>query len=190
MPYSHSGPSWDREGRSCLLGDEPLKSLSFPVSNLQSSWKGPLGNILTRCCVRGPEAEAPLGWQGHRTGSWAGWCLPSLQHPCPHLEGQPIPTCGLLQGRHSTHSTPCPGLQEHPGALGAARAQLVPRVGTQNPCGCSSSLAVPSHPVQLMLVPSSHYLVNLLVSLLADDFFQDFPVPLNEPARQAQPQEP
>lgn len=113
-------------------------------------------------------------------GSWAAWCLPSLQHPRPHLEGQAIPTCGLLQGRHSTqHALPRPAgppLSLSPG-------------WEHNPSGCSSSLAVPNHPVQLVLVASSHYLVNLLVSLLADDFFQDFPIPFNEPARQAQAQE-
>lgn len=75
--YSHAGGlSQEREGRRCVLGDAPLKSLSFPVSNLQSGRKCSWGSILTWCCLRGPEAEAHSGaGPGSRTGSQHCWCL-------------------------------------------------------------------------------------------------------------------
>lgn len=94
MRYSHAGPSQEREGRSCLLGDEQLKPLSFPVSNLQSGWKLPLG--------KHPEAVLPAwsrdrGWRRQQDRLPARLALTcSLQHPRPRLEGQPVPPRGLL----------------------------------------------------------------------------------------------
>lgn len=144
--YSHTGLSWDRAGRSSLLGDEQLKSLSFPVSNLQSSWKGPLGNILTRCCLRGPQAEAPPGLAGAQ-GRLLGWLVPALTAASPSSPGRPARPHAWLAARetqHSQHSLPT-------AAEPPAPSQVLPRLSLSpgwkhNPSGYSSPLAVPSHP--------------------------------------------
>lgn len=138
---SHTGLSWDREGRSCLLGDEPLKSLSFPVSNLQSSWKGPLGNILTRCCLRGPEAEAPLGWQGQQDGL-LGWLVPALTAASPSSPGRPAHPHVWLAARetqHSQHSLPRAAGSPAPpwGPWQCCQGSAVPRLETQPLPGCA-----------------------------------------------------
>lgn len=192
--YSHTGLSWDREGRSSLLGDEQLKSLSFPVSNLQSRWKGPLGNILTRCCLRGPEAEAPPGLAGAQ-GRLLGWLVPALTAASLSSPGRPARPHAWLAARetqHSQHSLPMAAEPPAPsqGPWQGCQGSACPQGGNTTPLGTAAPWLCPATPLQLMLVASSHYLVNLLVSLLADNFFQDFPVPLNEPARQTQAQEP
>lgn len=92
--YSRIGLSQEREGRSCLLGDELLKSLSFPVSNLQSGWKCPWGSILPWCCLHGPEAEAALARAAGQAPGTAGACV--LTAASPSLPGRPDHPPGWL----------------------------------------------------------------------------------------------
>lgn len=106
----------------------------------------------------------PRAGRGSRTGSWAGWCLPSLQHPRPHLEGQPIPTCGLLQGRHSTqHSLPRT-TSTTLGPWWCYHGSACPQGGNTTPLGAA---AVPSHSCSSCWWPvPTTLLISLCLSLL------------------------
>lgn len=131
---SHTGSGHEREGRSCLLGDEPLKSLSFPVSNLQNGWKLPLGKHLdVVLSALSRNRGSCLCWH-EQQDRLPAWLVPacSRQHPRPHLEGQPVPPGGLLQRERRGCSGHCLPKDEGPlaptpgGPCGAARAQFAP----------------------------------------------------------------
>lgn len=120
--YSHAGLSQEREGRSCVLGDEPLKSLSFPVTNLQSGWKCPWGSILTWCCLHGPEAEAHTeDGLGSRTGSQHSWCFCAhCSIPVLAWKVSPSPRVACCKGTHGCSQHPLP---QEEGATAPTRCQ-------------------------------------------------------------------
>lgn len=93
---------------------EPLKSLSFPVSNLQSGWKPPLW--------RHPDAVLSP-WSGDR-GSRLGWhqqqdrllAMAGAHCSIPVLtwKASPSPRVACCKGRDTgAHSTTCPRMKDH-----------------------------------------------------------------------------
>lgn len=156
------------------------------------------------CCLHRPETEArACASTTSRTGFRHDWCLNGHGSiPVLTWKASPSPRVACCKGRDmGAHSIACPRMKDHqhppPGApmelpgLSLPRySQWGPQGGKTTPLGAAAPQLHPPTHWQLVLVASPHYLVNLLVSLLADNFFQYFAVPFNKPGRQGQAHKP